>query len=228
MTRAPVGSRPGPRGGRSLASLVLVGLAATASCRRDEPSDAAKDAGAAPQPGAPIEVAPELGLRIRLPAGWRSISQDARDLEAGIRLRAEREPPKTPGRVPAPIRLVVSTRPLDAPIELEALMRGQLEATRDALSPADSRVQRSTTARWAAGAVPVAAFRLDYEALDPKGGPGVAVVQRSAFAVRAATAAGPPHAIHLSITHLGVDDESLGTEVDGVLRSMDFKEPAAR
>lgn len=227
MTGAAAGPRRGPRRLRRLRRLVPIALAVTLGCRRDEPAEPPRDAGVTVQPGAPFEVAPELGLRIRLPAGWRSVSPDPRDLEAGVRLRAEREPPRSPGRVPAPIRLVLSTRALDAPIELEALMRSQLDATRDALSPADSRVQRSTTARWTAGAVPVAAFRLDYDALDPQGGPGVAVVQRSAFAVRS-VAAGPPHAVHLSITHLGVDDESLGTEVDGVLRSMDFKEPSAR
>lgn len=200
---------------RSVWPIVL--LAAAVACKSEPPPD--PDAG--PQPPDP-RIDPSTGLELEVGADWRRGPTEA---GSGVLLDARYEPAGGPKRWVAP-RIVVTKVPLestaDSTVKTDDLLRSTIASTKAGLPPTRAKIQRTSTSRWFVGPVEVAAFELRYTVLDPKGGPGQDVIHTSAVAVPASA----PFGYVVTGTFVEEADDSLGREVDRVLRSLHFSADA--
>lgn len=198
--------------------LACMALAAVLGCDGcDEGASVAVDATS--KPVDPL-IDPELGLEMQIPAQWHS------QVVEGAIVGAVRQSESGTKSLVAP-RLFVAKRKLDGPIEIERLLAETIEQTKAALTAPAARVRRTSTSRWSVDGVEVGSFRLDYTVSDSKGGEGRDVVQRSVVAARQ----GPGEqwwVVEVSATFVATDDEALGMEVDGMLRSLHFSKPVSQ
>ena len=196
--------------------LILATLGGCKGCG-DEAGSTAPDAAPAP-PSSLLD--PELGLNVDIPSNWDRLPVDVEDEASAAVLSARRRPPATREYRVAP-RIDVSRARLEEAIPVEDLLRQTLDRTKAALPAAQARIRRTTTSRWRVGATDVAAFELTYSVLDPKGGEGWDVIQRTAVCVTK-DAGERPFAVDVTATFVDEDNEKLGREVETMLRSLHF------
>ena len=193
------------KAGLRIAAVALLAV----SCKSAD--EAPADAG--PPPPDP-RIDPRTGLALDLGPKW---VRGPTEPGSGILLDARWEPAAGPKRWVAP-RMVVTKVPLEPSAEpTDTLLRQTLASTKAGLPSTQAKILRTSTSRWFVGAVEIASFALRYQVIDPKGGVGQDVIHTSAVAV-------PTEGVGYVITgtHVVERDDSLGREVDRVLRSVHF------
>ena len=188
-------------------------LAAIGACKKDE---AVPDAGV--ESAASI-VEPNLGFSVSLPRSWTVRSGPDAGLASGWIADARR-----PGSTERPVlvtpRFAVMVEPLPAWLELDTLLEQNLTAIR-AIEESGAKIQRTSKGRRTVGGVELGELRVDYRV--GASGSSQDVVQR-VWLVQRFGRDGQAYVLSMTTTHLASDEESLGRELESVLRSVSFEE----
>lgn len=196
---------------------VLLGL----GCKKAAPPS---DAGAA-EPGVEARLAPVIdpliGVELSLPSGWTQVAGADAGLPEGWIVDARRRAdPANPSRV-AP-RLVLARAPLERWLELETLLDRALADIRQIEQGGRAKIDRTSKGRIIIDGVELGELRVDYRVLGGSGGEDRSVTQRTLVTQRFAPQ-DRTFVFDVHLTYLSSDEEQLGRELDGVLRSIRFR-----
>lgn len=201
---------------RVAAFALAAGLAVLGACKQDE---AVPDGGVA---GPAAIVEPNLGLSLSLPPSWTVRTGPDAGLASGWIADARR-----PGSTERPVlvtpRFVVLVEPLPAWLELDTLLEQNLTGIRAIETGGRAKIQRTSKGRRTVGGVELGELRVDYRVGDPSSGSAQDVVQR-VWLVQRFGEDKQAYVLSMTATHLASEEESLGRELEHVLRSVSFEE----
>ncbi|MCC7385497.1 MAG: hypothetical protein IT384_26845 [Deltaproteobacteria bacterium] len=212
--------------GRARAAAIACALLGFACKKAAPPSDAGvAEPGVEARP-APV-TDPLIGVELSLPSGWTQVAGADAGLPEGWIVDARRRAdPAHPSRV-AP-RLVLSRAPLERWLELETLLDRALADIRQIEQGGRAKIDRTSKGRIIIDGVELGELRVDYRVLGGSGGgSGGGGEERSVTQRTLVTQRFAPQdrtfVFDVHLTYLSSDEEQLGRELDGVLRSIRFR-----